>query len=339
MAAIPTLDAARAAATACPLVVVLNAGSGATEAQERLAHVRAALAGAGRPHDVLAVDDPGRLRHVAAEAVRRAQQIGAAVVAAGGDGTLNTVAEAVLPSGLPFGVLPQGTFNYFGRAHGLPTDLDEALQALLRAEPREVPVGRLNDRLILVNASLGLYPQLLEDREAFKSRFGRRRWVAMGAALMSALNEHRQCEIDVELAEARRRLRTTTLFVGVNPLQLAQLGIAQADEARAGRLVCVLVKPVGTRAMLGLALRGALGQLGEAMAVDSFAFDRLTVLPWQRWPRRRTPRSVKVAIDGEVMQLKPPLVFSRAERPLRLLVPPDLGAGGGTPADAAGPVA
>lgn len=328
MAAVPQIQTEQGAATALPLVVVLNAGSGATEARERLARVRAALAQAGRPHDLMAVEDPAHLRETADEAVRRARALGGAVVAAGGDGTLNAVAQAVLPSGLPFGVLPQGTFNYFGRSHGLSTDIEQALQGLLRAQPREVPVGRINDRLFLVNASVGLYPQLLEDREAFKARFGRRRWVALGAALLSVLGEHRQCEIDVELAEARRALRTTTLFVGVNPMQLERLGITQAAAARDGRLVCVLVKPVGTRAMLGLLLRGALGQLGEAMAVDSFAFDRLTVVPWRGWPRRRSARAVKVAIDGEVTRLTPPLVFARAEQPLRLLVPSEAAAAG-----------
>jgi predicted polyphosphate/ATP-dependent NAD kinase len=57
---------------------------------------------------------------------------GAILVAAGGDGTLNTVAHAAVEHGCVFGVLPQGTFNYFGRTHGIPEDLADAERALLR---------------------------------------------------------------------------------------------------------------------------------------------------------------------------------------------------------------
>ena len=79
------------------------------------------------------------------------------------------------------GVVPQGTFNYFARTHGIPADQTEAVGLLLRAAPTPVQVARINDRVFLVNASLGLYPDLLEDREAFKARFGRSRGVAFVA--------------------------------------------------------------------------------------------------------------------------------------------------------------
>ena len=69
--------------------------------------------------------------------------------------------------------------------------------------------------------------------------------------------------------------------------------------------------------MLGLLARGALGRLDEAFAVDSFAFNRLTVEPWGGARRGR----VKLALDGEVFHLAPPLVFRRTTQPLQLLVP------------------
>ena len=47
-------------------------------------------------------------------------------------------------------------------------------------------VGLVNDRVFLVNASLGLYAKLLEDREAFKAQYGRHRWVAFWSGLLTA---------------------------------------------------------------------------------------------------------------------------------------------------------
>lgn len=300
-----------------PLAVVMNAGSGHDEARERVDTITSVLAAAGRRHRLLPVTAGERLPAAIDEAIAFARAEGGAVVAAGGDGTLNTVAAAVLPTGLPFGALPQGTFNYFARDQGIPTDLAEGVRALLSSRPRPVPVGEVNGRLFLVNASIGLYPQLIEDREAFKQRFGRNRLVALASAAVTLLRESGRRELAVELAEARRTLHASTLFVGANALQLERLGLQESAAVEAGALAAVIVRPGGRLAMLGLMLRGALGMLEGSMAVDSFAFTRLTVQPA---PGRRG-RPVPVAIDGEVVRLSPPLAFARAARPLNLLLP------------------
>jgi diacylglycerol kinase family enzyme len=63
-------------------------------------------------------------------------------------------------------------------------------------------------------------------------------------------------------------------------------------------------------------LQGALGKLGAAHEVRSFPFHRMTVRPAMRGVRK-----VKVALDGEIHWMKPPVVFSVAPQPLSLLVP------------------
>jgi diacylglycerol kinase family enzyme len=69
--------------------------------------------------------------------------------------------------------------------------------------------------------------------------------------------------------------------------------------------------------MLGLGLRGALGQLGDADHVLSFAFQRMRVRPRLPYGRRR----IKVAMDGEIHWLRTPLTFAVAPKPLLLLTP------------------
>ena len=80
------------------------------------------------------------------------------MVAACGDGTINTVAQAALGSGCAFGVLPQGAFNYFSRTHGIPSDTAAALKVLLAGHCQPAQLGSVGDRAFLVNAILGLYP-------------------------------------------------------------------------------------------------------------------------------------------------------------------------------------
>jgi len=316
--AAPTLRH-RAVSPDSPLFVILNRKSGKHGEEDVRRTIEETLTGAGRSFSVLEHDGgddfASRIENVVAEA----RAAGGIVVAAGGDGTINSVAAATLSSGCTFGVLPLGTFNYFSRAHGIPSDVGEACRILLGARALAVQVGLVNERVFLVNASLGLYPELLEDREAAKARLGRSRWIAFGAALHSLLRPHRRLRIDIEAQAGRRSTVTQALFVGNNRLQLQRVGIPESELLERHRLVAVVTRPVGLVGMLALVLRAALGRLGEAAAVTSFDFERLQVRP--RLGRSR----VKVARDGEVEQLRVPLTFGVAAQPLWLLRPADPG--------------
>ena len=299
-----------------PLTIVLNPASGREDGAANCAALEQALRSAGRSYRLL-LPGQGSVAERARQAVKLAAADRGAGVAAGGDGTLNAVAQCVLGSGLPFGILPQGTFNYFGRTHGIPADTAAAVQILLNAPLQPVQAGQVNERVFLVNASLGLYPEVLQDREVLKQRYGRRRIVAAGAALATLLREHRQLQIAVERSGRVSTVRTPTLFIGNNRLQLEQIGMAGAEAVEQGLLAAILPRPVGTLAMLGLALRGALGRLGEAEQVDSFGFSTLRVQPDAPYGGMR----MKVACDGEIAWQRAPLLFRVATEPLWLYKP------------------
>jgi len=303
------------AASTLPLAVVLNAAAGHLETEERVHTITQVLGEADREHLVLPVEPARGMDAVVEQALAWAQRRGGAVVAAGGDGTLNTVAQAAYNAGCPMGALPQGTFNYFARSHGIPTDLSEAVRCLLQARPQPVQVGRLNERVFLVNASLGLYPQILSDREAFKAQWGRYRINAVLSALLTILREHRSWHLSLDLGDRQVEVDTTTLLVSNSTFQLGALGLPEAQVASHGALGALLVHPVSRGRLLWLALQGALGRLAQAEGAVDFAFRRLTVLPG----RRR--RALKVSVDGEVLQMPLPLTFEVAPRPLMLLKP------------------
>jgi diacylglycerol kinase family enzyme len=297
------------------LFIVMNSASGHDDGDEAVATVTRVLEEARRPHELLLVDDAAKLDDTARRAVAAARDCGGAVVAAGGDGTLNAVARAVLGQGVPYGVIPQGTFNYFARAHDIPTETEQATRALLEAEPVDVPVGLVNGKPFLVNASVGLYPEALEIREEQKQRHGRSRAVALWATLLTVLRGHHPMRIRLERDGRDVQISTLTLFVGLNPLQLEQMGWTGAT-AEQGKLAALVLRPVSTPRLLWLLLRGAVGRLPQAHGVDSFAFARLNVTPVSASVRR-----VKVATDGETELMEPPLEFTLAPEPLPLLKP------------------
>jgi len=313
-----SLDDARQRANTGPFFVVMNGRSGHGDTDANCARIKSVLDAAGRSHEFLLVE-PEQLKATAARAVQMALERGGVVVAAGGDGTINTVAHAVLGSGVPFAVLPQGTFNYFGRANGIPEDPTAAAQVLVDGELEGVRVGRLNDRIFLVNASLGLYPRLLETREADKARFGRSRLVAIASALSTLLRSHRKLDLTMDAEHTHLKVRTLALIVGNNRLQLERIGIEPEHLAAfdRGELIATVLRPTTAMGMLGVILRGVVGRVGAAAEVQSIGFRKLSVSP--RWRR-----FIKVGMDGEVIRMRAPLLFSVATEPLWLLVPPPI---------------
>lgn len=310
-----------------PLYVVLNAGSGRHSGDDDQQTMARIFEDAGRQVEFLLIEKPAQIEGLAKRAVELAYANQGVVVAAGGDGTINAVASAVLAGAArgqlcAFGVLPQGTFNYFGRAHGIPQDTEAAARALLGASVAPVQAGLVNGQVFLVNASVGLYPQLLEDREAWKQRLGRSRVVAFFSGVATLMRARRQLRLQIESTDAPgthtapRLLRTPTLFVGNNQLQLTRVGIDpdHADGVAQGELAAVVVRPIGTASLFWLLLRGIIGRLGDADNIDTFAFRRLIVSPKGR-------KRIKVATDGETRLLAVPLRFEVSPQPLMLMVP------------------
>lgn len=291
--------------------------------------VRAKLEGAfaAHTHDVVwhVPDQRGDIVDLAVTAVRAAQADAGLVVAAGGDGTINAVAAAALQAGVPMGVIPMGTFNYFSREHGLALDPEVAVQDMLRAmelgDMRPVQAGFVNERMFVVNAAVGLYPRLLAEREKASKRFGRSRMVAILSAVWSMFRPAggRRWRVILrthEGAQARQEEHlVTTLFVGNNPLQLDRMGLAQAQSvADGGQLGLVLLQPQDRWSVARTVWNAATGQLARDPAVVSMACAEMSVAPasWR-------PAQVKVAFDGEREWMAPPLRFRVHDKPLWLV--------------------
>ena len=316
-AVLPELEPGAAVAASQPeLFIVMNRGSGKAEKDEVRRAIEAELMGAARRHRFVPVVGD-EVSQACREAARMAVEHGGILVAAGGDGTINAAAQAALTEDCPLGVIAQGTFNLFARQLGLPLDAGQATQAILRAKPEPVQVGLVNERVFLVNASVGLYPKLLADREEVKQKLGRRRSIAMLAALKSMLEWRLQLRLDAEIDGEITKLRTSSVFVCNNQLQLERVGIEERVVAQLanGRMACMLVRASDWWAKMRLLGAALLGKLGQVHEIDSFALRSLAVTT-------RNARQLKVAFDGEVQWMQLPLRFTVAPRPLRVMLPP-----------------
>lgn len=108
----------------------------------------------GEVAEVFVTGRPGHARHLAASAAARGARL---VVAWGGDGTINEVASGLAFEGrTPFGIVPAGSGNGLATELGISRDPDRALDAALRAPPRRLDAGSIDDRLFVNVAGIGI---------------------------------------------------------------------------------------------------------------------------------------------------------------------------------------
>jgi diacylglycerol kinase family enzyme len=96
----------------------------------------------------------------AAHAVRRAHEAAAegfaVVIAAGGDGTLNAVAQAVAGTQTALGIFPLGSANDLAREYGVPRDIREAARRVVERPPRVIDLVEIGDRVFCGVGGLAL---------------------------------------------------------------------------------------------------------------------------------------------------------------------------------------
>lgn len=296
------------------ITVILNPGSGHQDTARVEAEIRSGLHALAGQIRLIVARNAEEVEKQTRDAIHDAQGMGDVVVAAGGDGTINLVAGLVADSGLTLGVIPLGTFNYFARDLGIPLEPEAAARAIATGRIRHVHVARVNGHLFLNNASFGLYRALLEEREQFKQRFGRYRFVAVIAALFTLWRFRQVYTLRMELDGRTETLRTPMLFFGLNSLQLEKLDLEIARCADAGLLAVIALEPTSRWHLLGLALRGALQGLHDSPGLRCRGAASVEVsLPGRR--------SARVAVDGESIQCQMPLRFKVQRDALAVVVP------------------
>ncbi len=97
------------------------------------------------------------------------------IISAGGDGTLVSVANGVVHSDIPLGILPLGTGNDLARILGIPLKLEDALKVLSgENESIEIDGLKVGDKYYFSNVSVGITPKMMKDTDSKqKKRFGR----------------------------------------------------------------------------------------------------------------------------------------------------------------------
>jgi YegS/Rv2252/BmrU family lipid kinase len=163
------------------------------------------------------------------------------VVSAGGDGTLVGVANALVHSQIPLGILPLGTGNRLARILSVPLKLDEAVQLIAGDHTViEIDALKVGDRYFFSNVSVGMSPEIMnETKSAQKKRFGRLAYVL--TTIQRARLFHLQ-RYTLTIDGQTRRMRASEILISnTTLLEKATLFFGPPETLNDGQLEVYLV--------------------------------------------------------------------------------------------------
>jgi undecaprenyl-diphosphatase len=263
------------------LVLVANTAAGSAE---RARALRDALPGA----EVVECE-PGDVPAELEKAAARARVLGVC----GGDGTVNAAAGVALRFRLPLAVLPGGTLNHFAYDLGIE-DVRDLARALRAGEAVRVDVGRYScggkHGVFLNTCSVGVYPELVRERERWSHRIG-----GWPAGVLAALRVLRADRHPLE-AEFQGRTRPLwLLFAGNGTYHRMGLASGRRKDLADGQLD-VRVVHGGRRPAVRLLAAALAGPLTRSPAHAAVQVGRLRL--------DHVAPGTLLAYDGEVIEVE-----------------------------------
>ncbi len=276
------------------LVLVINTAGGSADLADGVEkHLAEHLPQA----EVVRTDDVEPALRAAAE---RATVLGVM----GGDGTINCAAGIALEAGLPLAVVPGGTLNHFAREVGIGS-VEDLVEAVTHGRAVRVSVGSAapdGEGLYFLNTfALGIYPELVAERERHEGRWGK--WPAMALATVRVMRSAECLEVEID-GEPRR---LWTLFAGngrYHPHGFAPSWRERMDDG------CIDVRIVDADSPLArtrLTLALLTGRLGRSLVYEDRVVGRLPLA---------AGAPLRIARDGESHEGPDRLLLRAAARSL-----------------------
>ena len=202
--------------------------------------------------------------------------------------------------------------NHFAKDLQIPLELEQAVATIVAGHETSVDVGEVNGRTFINNSSLGLYPSIVREREK-QQRLGWGKWPAYVWAAVAVLRRYPFLDIRLEVGGKALSRRTPFVFIGNNEYEMETLNIGGRACLDAGELSLYMSHRTSRLGLIRLALRALFGGLRQEK-------DFIALCTKEIWIGTKHKR-VRVALDGEVTTIEPPLHYRVRQRELRVLTP------------------
>ncbi len=210
-------------------------------------------------------------------------------------------------------MLALGTLNHFARDAGVPADLEEAVRTIVDGHRVQVDIAEVNGRTFINNSGLGLYPDIVRNRERQQKRLGRGKWPAFVWATLAVLRRYPFMRVRLVVDGSERSRRTPFVFIGNNEYRMDGFAIGERTELDRGQLSLYVAQRPGRLKLLVLALRALTGRLRQARDFDALGASEILI------ESRR--KRLRVSTDGEVSVMTPPLRYRIRPRALAVMLP------------------
>lgn len=234
---------------------------------------------------------------LAAAAIRRGTST---IIASGGDGTVSAVADVLVGTHIPLGIIPRGTANSFAKALGLPVNLESACQKILRRCTRVVDTATCNGRAMILYAGIGFGAEAHDraDRSA-KDRYGI--WAYIQAGIQQ-LNQMEPFEAIFETEEGKKIAVDALAITVANAASSASI-LAQGSDAVLvddGLLDVTVIGPTSkTRAVANAIHLARTASQGKVSRRSDIGYFRVRSIEITAAPPQ------KVVLDGELIGTTP----------------------------------
>ena len=284
----------------------LNPRSGIADA-ERAAAIRQAAAEKGLETIEVGpgIDIPAMVRARMNDGLRL-------FIAAGGDGTIHSVAQAVVGTDARMAIIPAGTVNHLAKDLEIPLEWPAALDLALAGEVKQIDVGEVNGVYFTNILLLGVYPDMVRERERLRHWYGKTR--AYVRAIYKAIRRFHFVTIMVETPEKSQVIRTPVFAVAVNRYEFDTPGIvAPKASFEEGRLAVYWLPEGGRAAVTKTILKFVGGRLQLGRDLKNLYTTEVTV-------QSRHPR-LRLGMNGELVTMETPLQIRIVPRGLGIVVP------------------
>lgn len=233
------------------------------------------------------------------------------VVVGGGDGSISAAAGVLAGGAVPLGILPLGTLNHFAKDLKLPLDLEGAVGVIASGAIRSVDVAEVNGRVFVNNSSIGLYADMVADRERQQDDAGRSKWPALAIAGWRALRRFPLRRVSICVEGWTQPCKTPFVFVGNNAYDLSLFNPGGREALDRGELCLYVLNHRSPWGLLSLGVRAAVGRLDQERDFERLAVPEVEI--------RSGADHLRVSVDGEVVKLRPPLHYRTRPKALRVL--------------------
>jgi diacylglycerol kinase family enzyme len=233
------------------------------------------------------------------EALTQGRESNDAVLVGGGDGTVSTAAAIFAGHDTALGVLPLGTMNLFARALGLPLKLEEAVEALVTGQRRQIDVGEVNGEIFVHHVTLGLHPRIVagRERQRYRSRLGKK--LAGFKTWWKLIRRAPRMKLGLTVDSDRIKLKTTSLIIANNPFIEKFGGLPHSEMPERGKLAIYAAQTRDWKELLAMSAQASLGKWETNSRLD-FLEGREIAIHAER-------KRLRVSIDGELAYLQTPL--------------------------------